>query len=389
MIARGAVMDRLRAGGLPLTVFLAACALVGTFAEMHGTQRTTPPEVGGYAIAVLAAAVLHWRQRAPVAVGVAVVAVCVLYHGLGYPGLAPAVALAGAVPAITALGDGVRSCAVAGLIIVAGSAVPLLPPHPTDSVWGVVGPGVLLVALAALGEATRVRRLATTEQVRALQRTAEEDARAQVVEERLRIAREVHDVLAHTITIITVQAAAAADALDERPEETRAALGTVREAARSAMTELRSTLALLRTGSDPALPLTPQPGLDQLPQLVDQARTGGLAVTVATAGHHDPLPGGVELAVYRIVQEALTNTIRHSRSTTATVAITTGPGVVTVEVTDEGPALRTATPADGGHGLVGMAERVQALGGTLDAGPAPPPSTGFRIAARIPVGSAG
>jgi signal transduction histidine kinase len=387
MTVRDTVMDRLRADGLPLTVFLAACALVGTFAEIHGTSRPVPPEVGGYAIAVLAAAVLHWRQRAPVAVGVAVVAASLLYHELGYPGLAPAVALAGAVPAITALGNGVRSCAVAGLIIVAASAVPLLPPHPTDSVWGVVGPGVLLVALAALGEATRVRRLATAEQVRALQRTAEEDARARVVEERLRIAREVHDVLAHTITIITVQAAAAADALDERPEETRAALGAVREAARSAMTELRSTLALLRTGSDPA-PLAPQPGLDQLPQLVEQARTGGLAVTVATAGGHDQLPGGVELAVYRIVQEALTNSIRHSRSTAATVAITTGPSGVTVEVTDDGPALRTATPGDGGHGLAGMAERVQALGGTLDAGPAPPPSTGFRIVVRIPAGIA-
>jgi signal transduction histidine kinase len=375
-------MARLRAGGLPLTVFLGVCALVGTYAEIHGTERPTPPEVGGYAIAVLAAALLHWRQRAPVVVGAAVVAAAALYHGLGYPGLAPAIALAGAVPSITALGSGLRSCVVAGVVILASSAVPVLPPHPTRSVWGVVGPGVLLVALAALGEASRVRRVATAEQLRALQRTAEEDARAQVVEERLRIAREVHDVLAHTITIITVQAAAAADALDERPEATRAALAAVREAARSAMTELRSTLALVRTGSDP-LPLAPQPGLDQLPLLVEQARAGGLAVSVTTTGPVDQLPGGVGLAVHRIVQEALTNTLRHSRSTTATVAITAGAGAVTVDVTDDGPALHPE-PHTGGHGLVGMAERVQALGGTLDTGPAPPPSTGFRIAARIP-----
>ncbi|MGI5131244.1 sensor histidine kinase [Pseudonocardia sp. CA-107938] len=385
-MTEGTPMARLRAGGLPLTAFLGVCALVGTYAEIHGTARPTPPEVGGYAIAVLAAAVLHWRQRAPVVVGAAVVAVAALYHGLGYPGLAPAIALAGAVPSITALGSGVRSCVVAGVVIVAGSAVPLLPPHPTNSVWGVVGPGVLLVALAALGEATRVRRLATAEQVRALQRTAEEDARAQVVEERLRIAREVHDVLAHTITIITVQAAAAADALDERPEATRAALAAVREAARSAMAELRGTLALLRTGSDP-VPLAPQPGLAQLPLLVEQARAGGLAVTVTTTGRVDLLPDGVERAVHRIVQEALTNTLRHSRSTTATVAITAGTDAVTVDVTDDGPALHPE-PHVGGHGLVGMAERVQALGGTLDAGPAPPPSSGFRIAARIPAGSA-
>src|SRR5206468_2512763 len=157
---------------------------------------------------------------------------------------------------------------------------------PTSSVWGIVGPGVLLVALAALGEATRVRRLATAEQLRALRRTAEEDTRGQVVEERLRIAREVHDVLAHTITIIMVQAAAAADALDERPEETRAALGAVREAARAAMAELRGTLTLLRGERGPEV-LTPQPGFDQLPDLIEQARAGGLAVTMNTTGRLD------------------------------------------------------------------------------------------------------
>lgn len=374
-------MGRLRVSGLPLAACAAVIALVGTFAELHESQRPLPAAVGGYAIAVLAAAALCWRQRAPVTVAVAIVAVSLLYHELAYPGLAPAVALFVAVPTVTALGSGLRSCVIAGVLIAAVSAVSLLPPQPARSVWGIVGPGVLLVAVAALGEATRVRRVATAEQVRALQRTAEEDARAQIVDERLRMAREVHDVLAHTITVITVQAAAAADALDERPEETRAALGAVREAARAAMAELRGTLKLLRAGGGPE-PLTPQPGFDQLPGLIEQARAGGLTVTVGTTGPLDRLTGALELTIYRIVQEALTNTVRHSRSITADVAIVVGPCEVAVDVVDTGPALRVGPT--GGYGLIGMAERVQALGGTVEAGPEPAPSTGFRVAARIP-----
>jgi signal transduction histidine kinase len=371
------VSEQLRISGVPLAACAAAAALVGTFAEIHESQRALPPPAGGYAIAVLAAAALCWRQRAPVTVAVVIVVASLGYHLLGYPGLAPAVALFVAIPTLTVRGSGLRSCVIAGLLIAAVSAVPLLPPQPTRSVWGVLGPGVMLVALAALGEATRTRRVA-----------AEEDARARLVEERLRIAREVHDVLAHTITVITVQAAAAADALDERPEESRRALGAVREAARTAMTELRGTLTLLRSGGPE--PLAPQPGLDQLPGLVEQARAGGLAVSVNATGRLDGLTSALQLTVYRIVQEALTNTVRHSRSASADVTISAGPGEVAVEIVDTGPALRGGSAAgSGGHGLAGMAERVRALGGTVEAGPQLPPSTGFRVAAHIPAGVTG
>jgi signal transduction histidine kinase len=372
-----------RVSGVPLAVCIAAIALVGTFAEIHGSPQAPPAPA--YAIAVLAAAVLCLRHRAPVTVATVIVLASLAYHLLGYPGLAPAVALFVAIPTVTALGDGPRSWVVAGILVLAVSAVPMLPPRPATAIWGIVGPGGMLVALAALGEATRMRRIATAEQIRAVQRTAEEDARARIAEERLRIAREVHDVLAHTITVITVQAAAAADALDERPEDTREALGAVREAARAAMVELRGTLTLLRGGGPE--PLAPQPGLDELPALVERARAGGLAVTVTTTGRLDAVTGALELTVYRIVQEALTNTVRHSRSTAADVTIALGPGEVAVDVVDTGPALHPRFPG-GGHGLTGMAERVRAFGGTVDAGPRPAPSTGFRVAARIPLGLA-
>jgi signal transduction histidine kinase len=378
----------LRVSGVPLAACAAVAALVGTFAEISESEQAVPPHAGGYAIALLAAAALCWRQRAPVTVALTIVLASLAYHVLGYPGLAPAIALFVAIPTVTALGSGLRSCVIAGVLVAAVSLVPLLPPQPATSVWGIIGPGVLLVALAALGEATRVRRVATAEQVRALQRAADEDARARIVEERLRVAREVHDVLAHTITVITVQAAAAADALDDRPDETRKALGAVREAARVATAELQGTLTLLRAGGGPE-PMAPQPGIDQLPGLVEQARAGGLAVTLNTIGPLDRLTGSLALAVYRIVQEALTNTVRHSRSATADVTIVLGPVEVAVDVVDTGPALHSGPAAGGGHGLTGMAERVRALGGSVDVGPRPAPSTGFRVAARIPSGGTG
>ena len=134
--------------------------------------------------------------------------------------------------------------------------------------------------------------------------------------------------------------------------------------------------------------MTPQPGFDQLPSLIEQARAGGLTVRLGTTGPLDRLTGAVEITVYRIVQEALTNIVRHSRSTSADVAIVVGSGEVAVDVVDTGPALHAGTATGGGHGLIGMAERVEALGGTIEAGPEPAPSTGFRVAARIPSGSA-
>lgn len=391
MAGVGAISTRLgiRSGDLVVTGATAVVALVGVFAEFHASARVPwGPVPGGYLIAIAAAVLLGWRHRAPVMVTSGIVAGCLLYHLLGYPGLAPGVAMVAAVHAVTAYAIG-RRLLLAGTLIAAVGVIPLLPPHPAAiNAGALLGPPITMIAAAAVGEAARARQVAADEQLRAAQQTAAEHTRRRLVEERLDIARELHDVLAHTITVISVQAAAGADALDERPDHTRAALAAVRGAARDAMAELRGTLVLLRAGGEPSTVTAPQPGLGQLPRLVDQATASGVTVRMATTGEPDGLPATVELAVYRIVQEALTNTIRHSSAGSATVTITFGADEVAVEVTDDGPvAAASVSPADqgecGAHGLTGMRERARVLGGTLDAGPIP--GTGFRVAARLPV----
>jgi signal transduction histidine kinase len=227
--------------------------------------------------------------------------------------------------------------------------------------------------------------------------TAEEEARRRHIEERLGIARDVHDVLAHTLAVISVQAAAAAEALNEHPAEATVALAAVRGAAKQALTELQSTLVVLRgSGSQP---VSPQPRLDQLPQLVEQARAAGLQAALTVNGDPAVLAASQQVAIYRIIQEAITNTIRHSGASRVEVTIAVGTDSVEVDVIDNGsgsaprptggigPAAVSGTAASdqgtAGHGLVGMRERLIALGGTLEAGPIL--GTGFRVRAHLPV----
>jgi signal transduction histidine kinase len=401
------------AGDLVLALAMAVLGAAGVFSESHDSARSLPPIFGGYLIAAAAAGLLAWRRRAPVTVAFGTVAICLPYHLLGYPGFAPAAAMFVAVHAVTAYSTSQRLLLAGGLIVVA-SVIPVLPPHPAGfNVGALLGPPIGMIATAAVGEAARARQVVANEQLRAARQTAAEEARRRLVEERLNIARELHDVLAHTITVISVQAAVGADALDERPDDTRAALAAVRSAARDAMAELRSTLVVLRAGVEAGAVeagaveagaveagaiAAPQPGLQHLPRLVDQATAAGVTVQMTTTGEANGLPASVELAVYRIAQEALTNTIRHSAASSVAVAITFGADEVAVEVTDDGPLVAASVspdghePADraqcgaaqcGAHGLIGMRERARALGGTLDAGPMP--DTGFRVAARLPV----
>ncbi len=367
---------RPRGGDLAVAAVALAAAVVGTVSEILEAPRPAPSLTGGVVFAVLAGVALLWR-RFPVACSAAVVALCLLYHGLGYPGLAPAVVLFATLYAVTSRGSGGRSVLVAAALVVGISVVPLLPPHPAGFGWSIVGPAVGLVAAAALGEAARARRVAIEEQLRAVRGHAEEEAHRRAVQDRVEVARDVHDVLAHTLTVIAVQAAAATEALDDRPEEARAALTAVRGAAREALTELRATVSLLRGGA----PTAPEAGLAQLQHLRELAAPAGLAVTLTVTGER-PVPVAVERTVYRIVQEALTNTIRHADASTAAVTVDLGADAVTVEVTDDGSAAEGRISGRRGQGLVGMRERALALGGSLEAGPAA--GQGFRVAARLP-----
>ncbi|MFI8432472.1 sensor histidine kinase [Streptomyces sp. NPDC079020] len=245
----------------------------------------------------------------------------------------------------------------------------------------------------AAGDAVRSRRAfvdAIRERAERAERTREEEARRRVAEERLRIARDLHDVVAHHIALVNVQAGVAAHVMDRRPDQAKEALAHVRDASRSALNELRATVGLLRQSGDPEAPTEPAPGLAVLGGLVDTFRNAGLPVEVACADSEPPLPAAVDLAAYRVIQEALTNVRKHAGSGARAEVSVIRVGV-TAEVTvldngrggDARPAAEDEDRHGGGHGLVGMRERVTALGGTLTAGPRY--GGGFRVHAILPV----
>jgi signal transduction histidine kinase len=249
-----------------------------------------------------------------------------------------------------------------------------------EAISGILLGGTVSVIAYALrrrsGRAAELEERAAT-----LEREREEAERAAVEEERRRIARELHDVIAHSITLMTVQAGAARLLLAQDPGRAREPVLSVEETGRHALAELRRLLGVIRADDGEAA-LAPQPGLARLDDLVGQARRAGLPVELAVAGEPRPLPPGIDLTAYRIVQEALTNTRRHAGPAHAHVSVRYGSQALDLEVTDDG---RTATAAgDGaGHGLVGMRERVALYDGTFAAGPRP--EGGYAVRVRLPV----
>jgi signal transduction histidine kinase len=231
----------------------------------------------------------------------------------------------------------------------------------------------------------RAERAALEERARHLAETRDEEARRRVAEERVRIARDLHDSVAHTLASISVQAGVGAHVLDDRPDDARAALVAIKHTSRDALTELRSTLGMLR--SDDMATLEPRAGLDRLPSLVETSRAAGLPVDLRTEGEARALPPDLDAAAFRIVQESLTNVIRHAGAARATVAVRHGDDRLEIEVTDDGhgpvDGNEVVGSAGGGHGLAGMRERVALLGGEFDAGPRP--SGGYRVLARLPL----
>jgi signal transduction histidine kinase len=241
----------------------------------------------------------------------------------------------------------------------------------------------LLVLAFLLGDSVSTRRrlrAEVRERLRAAAVEKELEAQARVSGERVRIAQELHDVLAHTIITMTVQAGVAADLLSDRPEQARHSLATLRASGREAMAELRATIAVLRSGVEGPTRHA-APGLAQLDHLMRGVEEAGLPVDLEVRGERRDLPAAVELTAYRIVQEALTNVIRHARATRATVCVRVGRSAVEVIVEDDG-AGRADAPAHHGSGLLGLTERARALGGVLSAGNRP--GGGFRLQATLP-----
>ena len=215
-----------------------------------------------------------------------------------------------------------------------------------------------------------------------LARTEAEEARRRASEERLRIARELHDVLAHDISLINVQAGVALHLMEEHPEQARTALTAIKAASKDALGELRSVLDVLRQ-ADEGPPRAPTAGLEHLDRLVTGAAAAGIDVRVVTDGRARPLPPGVDLAAFRIIQEALTNVTRHAGPATATISLTYGDDELTVQVDDDGKGRPLSGANGSGNGIPGMRERAAALGGRLEAGPRP--GGGFRVRASLPL----
>jgi signal transduction histidine kinase len=371
---------------------IAASVLLLTFVSI--AARTSEPQGGqrewdalGLVLAVLQVLPLVWRQRYPKAVAWSTAAVWIVIQGLGYPDslavIAPFIGIYG-LAAYLPRRSAITHSTVIGLLLLGWTGVGLVF---TDAVaWPSlfsVAFGTVLPLLLGFVERDRAERTAELERVHARQeQAADAAARAAVATERARIARELHDVVAHEMTVMTLQAEGArrlaADA-DPRIEE---ALTTISEAGRSGLNEMQRMIGVLRADAGGNQGLTPAPSLTDLPALARQVRESGMPVRLVITGDA-AVPAGVELNAFRIIQEGLTNALKYAGpGASATVEVRKAPDAVTIEVRDDGRGASADPSPSGGHGVVGMRERVEALGGTFDIGPAA--GGGYRLRALLP-----
>jgi signal transduction histidine kinase len=408
----GAFPLRVVAQDVVLALFVTVMGVQGTVAFVANHAAARPlTDFGslGYALLVVSGLVVAVRRRWPVPVaGVAALA-SLVYYGLDFPDGWGWLGLFVALYSLAAYGDGRRSLALAaaGITVLATgwllAASDIQPRAAIGWVFFRIGASVMCVAL---GESVRSRRVIAAEAVERAElaeRTREEQARARADAERLRIAREVHDTVAHAIAIINVQSGVTAHVLDKRPERAREALRVIEQTSSRALREMRAILGVLRDDVDDRMPY---PGLHELDELAAKARDAGLDVTVEATSPVMPLPSAVGSAAYRIVQESITNVIRHVGPTRVTVALNPRTDVLEIRVTDEGhraapgddplraypsprpPASNQADEtAEPGRGILGMRERCKLLGGELDAKPTP--DGGFEVTARLPLAPAG
>jgi signal transduction histidine kinase len=363
----------------------ALCALIdiggsAAVAHRHGVP-TRAWDAGAVLLLAIGPALMLVRRRVPVATLAATFSAVFVYEALGYPNGPHWAALTSAF--FTAMLTGHRRAAQVSLFtgyVAFSWDKPLFHRGPGPSVIAAFGLSAWLIILLGAGEVFRIR----SERAAEAERVREEAARRRASEERLRIAREVHDVVAHHMSLINVQASTALHVYDEHPERAQEALAAIKATSKQALVELRSVVGALRR-VDEELPRSPTPGAAQLDDLVEQSRASGLRVAIATEGEARPLPQALDIAVYRIVQEALTNVARHAGAAEARVRVEYGPDDVVVEVDDDGRVQRGApvhVPGGSASGIAGMRERTTLLGGTLQA--APRPDGGFRVRAWFP-----
>lgn len=392
-----------------IALVITVIAVLGAYGEAHpstpGTYFTGPyhqprtPDAALLLVAV-AGAVLAWRHRHPRLVLCASTAAVVAYTLPGYENgvalLLPAAAVGtlAADRSMTALRS--TAWAVAVTVVLMAATAADNPLGPTGGGFFLIPANVAVALLAGIAIANR-RAYLESERAQLAGQSAQEAQRG-IDEERLRIARELHDVVAHTMATITVQASAATTLLRDRPEQAAESLQAIRAASKNGLRELRAILNVLRAASVDADgfadPVQPAAGLARLDALAAGVRAAGLPVTVAVTGQPRDLPAVTDLSAFRVIQEALTNTIRHAGPATAAVTVHYAADNLAVEITDTGCGLSSsvaetafaaflAVGTGAGHGLRGMRERAAAAGGVIEIRPLP--DRGFRVAARFPL----
>ncbi|MEU4420222.1 sensor histidine kinase [Actinoplanes sp. NPDC024001] len=385
---RGTLID---GGVAALMTYLIASATL----DPPGPAYTGPTAVA-WLVAAVVAVPLVVRRRWPLPVFAVVAAAAAIATATGVVGFGAIfltwipVALA-LYSAATATGRIAGMLLLAGALAAPGVTIPWLylrtgvssadAPESEAPLWWQVELGLVVVLLAtawAGGRLIRWRRALRAESARRLARDA-------VADERLRIARELHDIVGHSLSLIAVKATVANHIAVERPAETQAALLTIEKTSRSALTEIRRLLDVLRDDDDPAAELTPSPGPADLPDLVERLSSTGLRIDLEVSGAEE-LPTAVGLTVYRIVQESLTNVIKHAAASRCAVTVRAGAGTVHVEVTDDGRGRQPSRKRRGGQGLIGMRERVTMYGGSLATDTRP--EGGFQVTAAIPYAAA-
>ena len=374
-------------------VLVAAVLLAGTYGEAHPSSPSDTiqfrghhvpvPPVAALLLVAIACLALAGRRRWPVTVLAVSTAAVAAFSLLGYVNgaalVAPILALYAAATQVS-----VRRAVAATVVTVVVLMVATGARNPFGQISGGGFDLVPFLGAAALFAGIAVaNRRAYAESIRArAEQAAEQAARHRIDEERLRIARELHDVVAHTMATINVQAGVAVHVLPTRPEAAADALQAIKAASKEGLRELRAILNVLRQADD-ADPTQPTPGTAQLETLVDGARRAGLETTLSVTGTPAPLPAAVDLAAYRIVQESLTNAIRHAGPAQASVWLSYGDDELRIDVADTGRGKPVGVSEGAGHGLVGMRERAAAVGGSVETGPSP--GGGFRVAARLPL----
>jgi signal transduction histidine kinase len=372
-----------------LSVLLAVVSLLALVFQARDEHMPRPGALA-VGLVLLINLPLVWRRRHPLGANVTSGLASVAYGIAPFPDLVTPVALGGVVAFYSAVAYCSRRVAmIAGVATGLSVALVALLPATNTDLLDFTFTTLLLGSAGVLGHSARLRRAYTTElEARAAWLARERDYEAQraVTAERARIARELHDVIAHHVSMMVVQAEAGAVVVERDAVGAARAFDTIAGIGRQALVEMRRLLGVLRSEvSEPTPSLAPQPGVAELSSLVDQVRQAGLQADLVVEGEPAPLPPGVDLSAYRIVQEALTNVVKHAGPSRVRVLVRYGEGDLRIEVRDDGPG---AAPAGGngepGHGLIGMWERVHLFGGELTA--APSPEGGFTVAARLPIG---